>query len=86
METQSAATTDSRILGILEHITGTDQVWRDRDLDLFQQGLLDSLGLVELLVALSDEFNIDLSPSEIERDQWASPRKISTYLQERLEA
>ena len=86
METQSAATTESRVLDILERITGTDQVWRDRDLDLFQQGLLDSLGLVELLVALSDEFNIDLSPAEIERAQWASPRKISAYLQERLEA
>ena len=86
METQTAVATESRILGILERITGTDQVWRDPDLDLFQQGLLDSLGLVELLVALSDEFNIDLSPAEIERDQWASPRKISTYLQERLEA
>ncbi len=77
---------ESRVLSVLERITGTDQVRRDLDLDLFQHGLLDSLGLVELLVALSDEFDIDLSPAEVERAQWASPRKISAYLQERLKA
>jgi len=74
---------ESRVLDILANVTGIDQVRLDLDLALFDQGLLDSLGLVELMLALSDEFGIDISPAEIERQQWASPRKIIAYLQER---
>ena len=84
MDTPQLVTTEAKILSILERITGTNQVRRDLDLPLFDEGLLDSLGLVELMVALSDEFGIDISPAEIERSQWATPRKIIAYIQERL--
>ncbi len=86
METPQIATTESRILSILEHVIGTDRVRYDLDLALFDQGLLDSLGLVELMLAVSDEFGIDISPAEIERSQWASPRNIVRYIEERIEA
>ncbi len=84
MDTPQLVTTETKILSILERITGTDQVRRDLDLPLFDQGLLDSLGLVELLVAVSDEFGIDIAPTEVERAQWATPRRIIAYLQERI--
>ena len=74
---------DGRILDVLERITGTDQVRRDLDIALFDQGLLDSLGMVELILALSEELGIDISPAEIERDQWATPRRIIAYLEHR---
>jgi D-alanine--poly(phosphoribitol) ligase subunit 2 len=73
-------------MGILEQITGTDQVRRDPDLALFDLGLLESLGLVELLVALEEEFGVEISPAEVERDQWASPRKIVAYMEARVGA
>ncbi len=84
MDTPQLVTTETKTLSILERITGTDQVRRDLDLPLFDQGLLDSLGLVELLVAVSDEFGIDIAPTEVERPQWSTPRKIIAYLQERI--
>ena len=77
---------DGRILDVLERITGTDQVRRDLDIALFDQGLLDSLGMVELILALSEELGIDISPAEIERDQWATPRRIIAYLEQRSPA
>ena len=86
MDKQQVATTEARVLEILERVTGTDQVRRDLDLELFDLGVLDSLSLVELLLALSDEFGVDISPAEIERPQWASPRKIVAYMQKRLGA
>ncbi len=76
-------TTTEQILNVLERITGTDQVRRDLDVALFDQGLLDSLGMVELIVALSEELSIDISPAEIERDQWSTPRRIIAYLEQR---
>ncbi len=77
---------DGRVLDILERITGTDQVRRDLDVALFDQGLLDSLGMVELILALSEELGVDISPAEIEREQWATPRRIIAYLKQRASA
>ncbi len=77
-------TTPSRVIDVLENIAGTDQVRRDLDLELFDQHILDSLGMVELMVALSDEFGIDISPAEIERTQWSTPRKIIADIERRI--
>ncbi len=77
-------TTPSRVIDVLENIAGTDQVRRDLDLELFDQHILDSLGMVELMVALSDEFGIDISPAEIERTQWSTPRKIIADMERRI--
>ena len=71
-------------MNILEHVTGTDQVRRNPDLALFDLDILDSLGTVELIVALSEKFGVEISPAEIERQQWASPRKIIAYMEERV--
>jgi D-alanine--poly(phosphoribitol) ligase subunit 2 len=76
--------TSTDVLTILERVTGTDQVRRNLDLALFDLDILDSLGTVELIVALSEKFGVEISPAEIERQQWASPRKIITYMEGRV--
>jgi D-alanine--poly(phosphoribitol) ligase subunit 2 len=72
------------VLSALASCTRTDEVRRDLDLELFELQLLDSLDVVELLVRLSDRLGVDLSPSEFDRDSWATPRKIIGYLEGRL--
>lgn len=72
------------ILSELEKVTGTDQVRRDLNLDLFGEKVLDSFGTVELIVALSDAFNIEISPSQIDRELWATPQKIIDYFAEKI--
>ncbi len=74
----------SKVLDVLEQIAGTDQVRRDLDLALFEQNILDSLGLVELIVALSDAFGVEIFPAEIERSEWATPRQIIAYMEKRV--
>ncbi len=39
------------VLNELEKVTGTDQVHKDLNLDLFGEKILDSFGTVELIVA-----------------------------------
>ena len=53
------------VLKELEKYTGTDQVRKDLNIDLFGDKLLDSLASVELVIALSEDFGLDLSPGEI---------------------
>jgi D-alanine--poly(phosphoribitol) ligase subunit 2 len=74
------------ILQELEKVTGTDQVRRDLDLQLFEENLLDSLGTMELIVALSEKLGISISPAEIDRQQWSTPRKIIAYIEEKVKA
>jgi D-alanine--poly(phosphoribitol) ligase subunit 2 len=74
-----------QVLDILEEITGTNQVRVDPDLALFERGLLDSLGFVEVIVALDETLGVEISPAEVEREQWATPRKIIAYLEARAE-
>jgi D-alanine--poly(phosphoribitol) ligase subunit 2 len=77
------ASVAEEVLSALATLTRTDEVRRELDLDLFELHLLDSLAVVELLVHLSDRLGLDLSPSEFDRQAWATPRKIIAYLEER---
>jgi len=75
---------DDRVIGILATITETREVERNPDLALFDLGVLDSLKTVELMVALSEEFGVQFSPAEFEREQWATPRRIVALVTGRL--
>ena len=77
-------TVSETILNELEKVTGTDQVRKDLNLDLFGEKVLDSFGTVELIVALSDAFKIEIPPSQIDRDLWATPQKIIDYFDTKL--
>jgi D-alanine--poly(phosphoribitol) ligase subunit 2 len=72
------------VLNELEKVTGTDQVRKDLNLGLFDEKILDSFGTVELIVALSDSLNIEVSPGEIDRELWATPQKIIAYFEDRI--
>lgn len=72
------------VLDALSRVTRTDEVRRDPDVQLFELYLLDSLGVVELLVDLTGQLDIELSPAEFDPETWATPRKIIAYLESRL--
>lgn len=75
---------DDKILDILVLITNTDEVKRDLNMNLFDAGILDSLGMVQLMVALSEEFGVGISPAEIEREEWETPNKIIAYVENHI--
>jgi len=74
------------ILATIESVTGEPAVRQDLDLDLFGNQVLDSLRSVELLVSLSQRFNTDIALSEIDRELWATPKKIIAFMEERVGA
>ncbi|KOF56611.1 MULTISPECIES: D-alanine--poly(phosphoribitol) ligase subunit DltC [Clostridium] len=69
-----------KVLEILEQICGTDEVRNDLNLNLFDDGLLDSLGVIELLLAIEDKLKISIQPTEVTREQISTPKKIIDYL------
>lgn len=64
------------VLGILEDLTGSDEVSKDLDVNLFETGLLDSMATVQLLLELQAQCGIDVPVSEFERNEWDTPNKI----------
>jgi D-alanine--poly(phosphoribitol) ligase subunit 2 len=85
VQRQAQLSLTETVLSALEAVVRTDEVRRDLDLDLFDLDLLDSLGMVELIVRLSEALGLELSPAEIDRYQWATPRRIVAYVEARLE-
>ena len=75
-----------KTLDILAEVTETERVRSEPNLPLFDAGLLDSLGIVTLIARLSEEFNLDISPAEFEREDWATPAKLVSDIDRRLGA
>jgi D-alanine--poly(phosphoribitol) ligase subunit 2 len=78
--------TADQVLSILARVVESDEVASDPDLPLYDLNILDSLKTVELIVSLAERFQVDISPAEFEREQWATPSKIIAYMEHKLAA
>lgn len=65
-----------QILDILADITGSDEVKKDLDVNIFQTGLLDSMETVQLLLEFQNQLGVDVPVSEFDRSEWDTPNKI----------
>ena len=52
------------------------------DEDLFDAGVLDSMGTVELIVEIENRFDIRVPVSEFGRDDWNTANKIVAGIRE----
>jgi D-alanine--poly(phosphoribitol) ligase subunit 2 len=72
------------VMEVLARVSGRDEVKQYPDLRLYEQHLLDSLGTVDLILGLSERFGIDISPAELDPEDWATPRKIVQFVEQRV--
>ncbi|MEH7106555.1 MULTISPECIES: D-alanine--poly(phosphoribitol) ligase subunit 2 [Bacillaceae] len=70
----------NELINLLAEICQDDCVKENPDLDLFEAGLLDSFGTVELLVQLEERFGIIVPITEFDRDTWNTPNQIAIQL------
>ncbi|AHI55474.1 D-alanine--poly(phosphoribitol) ligase subunit DltC [Listeria ivanovii] len=69
------------VLEILEEITETEEVVQNPNIKLFDEGLLDSMATVQLLIEIEEKLDITVPVSEFDRDEWATPEMIITQLE-----
>ncbi|MBF2356768.1 D-alanine--poly(phosphoribitol) ligase subunit DltC [Listeria welshimeri] len=69
------------VLEILEEITETEEVVQNTNIKLFDEGLLDSMATVQLLIEIEEKLYITVPVSEFDRDEWATPEMIITQLE-----
>lgn len=63
------------VLSILNDLTGED-LSEQMDENIFDNGLMDSMASVQMLLQLQEELNIDVPVSEFNRSEWDTPNKI----------
>ncbi len=73
-----------KVIDLLCDISGEDDVADDMDTDLFEEGYLDSMGAIELLVALEDELDVSIAPTEVDRSEMNTPNLIIKQVEKRL--
>ena len=65
----------SEVIEIIDELFMED-VSNMMDEDLFDAGVLDSMGTVELIVEIENRFDIRVPVSEFGRDDWNTANKI----------
>lgn len=73
-----------KVIALLCDISGEDDVAQNMDTDLFEEGYLDSMGAIELLVALEDDLGVSIAPTEVARSEMNTPGLIIQQVEKRL--
>ena len=74
---------EAMAIKILEQVTGTDGLAEDKELDLFEAGLLDSLAVISIIVQIEERTGVVLQPTDFQREDIASVEAFTKYLAEK---
>jgi len=53
------------------------------EIDLFEEGILDSFAVLRLIVGLSEKFGVDLDVSDVNREDLATVASVTRLIKER---
>lgn len=76
---------EERMLDLIEEVCDDEVIREERDVDLFEAGLLDSMAAIELLVGIESEFGVEIAPTAVEREEMNTVNKIIYQVQIRYE-
>lgn len=65
---------EDKIIEIIEELAEIENLKENKEIDLIENDVLDSLAFIELIYRLEEEFNIEIEPTQVKSDTW---RKIS---------
>ena len=76
---------DAAASAAIEEVCDDEVIREERDIDLFEAGLLDSMAAIELLVGIESEFGVEIAPTAVEREEMNTVNKIIYQVQIRYE-
>ena len=53
------------VIEIFEEVLGSDEIRDNQDLDMFENEMLDSLAIIEVLLGIEDKLNLSLQPTDL---------------------
>lgn len=75
---------EEKVLDILERLCGTDEVRNDKNINMFENGLMDSLGFIELVLSMEEDFGLSVEPTEVQREEIDTPNKVIDYIKSKI--
>jgi len=75
---------EEKVLEMLIEVTGSDDIAEEKDTDLFEAGLLDSLGIIEVLLKIEEIFGLRLQPTDLERSDMATVNSLVKFLNTKI--
>jgi D-alanine--poly(phosphoribitol) ligase subunit 2 len=75
---------DQVALEILQKATQTDDLADDRDLDLFDAELLDSMSVISIIISIEEKTGKRLEPTDFTRDNIKTVNNFAKFLKEKI--
>ena len=72
-----------QVLEMLEEICEDEVVREDLDINMKEEGLMDSLAFVEMLVKIEEIFGLSIAPTEVTYEEIDTPNKVVSYIENR---
>ena len=72
-----------QVLEMLEEICEDEVVREDLDVNMKEEGLMDSLAFVEMLVKIEEIFGLSIAPTEVTYEEIDTPNKVISYIENR---
>ena len=72
-----------QVLEMLEEICEDEVVREDLDINMKEEGLMDSLAFVEMLVKIEEVFGLSIAPTEVTYEEIDTPNKVISYIENR---
>ena len=72
-----------QVLEMLEEICEDEVVREDLDINMKEEGLMDSLAFVEILVKIEEIFGLSIAPTEVTYEEIDTPNKVISYIENR---
>ena len=72
------------VIEIFEEVLGSDEIRDNQDLDMFENEMLDSLAIIEILLGIEDKLNLSLQPTDLERKDMATVNNLVDFLKDRI--
>lgn len=71
-----------QVLDLLTEVAENNVIKENPDVELFEEGIIDSFQTVGLLLEIRNKLDIEVSIMDFDRDEWATPNKIVAVLEE----
>lgn len=71
-----------QVLDLLAEVAENNIVKENPDVEIFEEGIIDSFQTVGLLLEIQNKLDIEVSIMDFDRDEWETPNKIVEALEE----
>ncbi|MBF7019143.1 D-alanine--poly(phosphoribitol) ligase subunit 2 [Staphylococcus sp. 18_1_E_LY] len=71
-----------QVLDLLADVSENNIVKEQPDIEIFEEGIIDSFKTVELLLEIQNKLDIEVSIMDFDRNEWATPNKIIAVLEQ----